>query len=449
MDGVSGLNQSSETIFAAATGGMPTAVAIVRISGPRSRFAVETIAGSCPAARRASYRPLRDPVEGTVIDRGLVLWFPGPDSFTGEDSAEFQVHGGRAVVDAVLAALSAIEGLRLAGPGEFTYRAFLNGRMDLTAVEGLADLIAAETEVQRRQALRQSDGMLGRVYRDWREVLIGLQARVEAVLDFAEEEDVADVDLVPVWARIDKLADAIRDHLEGARRGQAIRKGISVALMGVPNAGKSSLLNALARRDAAIVSQEAGTTRDVVTVAMNLGGYLFNFSDTAGLRAVESAVEAEGVRRAMARGGEADLVLWLSPADRPATTAPAEIGGATVVWPVRSKSDLGAGSASAPVDRSISVVSGAGLAELELALVGFAQGHCGSGVEDLASRTRHREALQGAVEALAEARRDDHAPLEVRAEHLRRAADALGRLTGRIDVEDLLDRIFAEFCVGK
>lgn len=441
-----------DTIYASSTAGLPAAIAIIRVSGPKTRFVLETMTGPCPAPRKASYRAIRDPSDCTVIDHGLVLWFPGPDSFTGEDSGEFQVHGSRAVVQALLRLLAELPGLRMAAAGEFTYRAFVNGRMDLTSVEGLADLIAAETEAQRRQALRQGEGRLGTLYEGWRNRIIHARAMIEAELDFADEEDVPGSVSDRIWPDLDSLAGEIEIHCGRSEGARSIRSGLSVVLQGPPNAGKSTLLNALSKRDAVIVSEEAGTTRDVVTVNMDLGGYLFLISDTAGIRDTGSKIEAEGVRRAVEAGKAADLVLWLQASDAREGDARPTTGSDIPVWTVVTKSDLIDSDAEQYMeigDFRISAHKGMGLAALESRLVDFARTHCGSGMEDLSTRARHLEELGIVVAGLRRAVGFSEAPLELRAEDLRSASDALGRLTGRIDVEDLLGVVFSEFCVGK
>lgn len=446
-----------DTIYAASTAGLPSAIAIIRLSGPQTRFAIETITGSCPEPRYAAYRVLKNPDDQTPIDRGLVLWFPGPESFTGEDSGEFQVHGSRAVVDALLGILRSLPGLRIAEAGEFTYRAFLNGKMDLTAVEGLADLIAAETEAQRRQALRQGEGRLGSLYDSWRKDIVHARAMIEAELDFADEEDVPGGASDRIWPELKRLECDIRDHCAQSTRAQTIRSGLSVVLQGRPNAGKSSLLNALSRREAAIVSDEAGTTRDVVTVNMNLGGYLFSVSDTAGIREAGSLVEVEGVKRAVAAGRAADLILWLKDGVESGLDGLAHGNGdpeeTTVpVWMLMSKSDLIDSERKQPMSDEglyVSAKNGEGLNSLENRLIAFAQSQCGTGMDDLSTRTRHFQELEATVGALATAIGNVEDPIEMRAEELRKASDSLGRLTGRIDVEELLGVIFSEFCVGK
>jgi tRNA modification GTPase len=432
-----------DTIFALSSGHLPAGVAVVRLSGPGTGGAVEAIAGGLPPARRAVLRSFRD-ANGGVIDRGLVVWMPGPASFTGEDTAEFQLHGGRAVVAALARRLGSLPGLRPAEPGEFTRRAFETGRLDLTEVEGLADLIGAETEAQRRQALRQADGSLRRLYEDWRTRLVRIRAWIEAELDFVEEADVPEAAGARAFPEAAALAADIRRHLDDGGRGERLRRGLDVVIAGPPNAGKSSLLNALARRDAAIVAPEAGTTRDLIEVALDLGGYPVTLVDTAGLRETEAAVEQEGIRRARRRAGQADAVLWLSAPDAPGGEPPAF--GEAVVLSVATKSDLG----KVPgCDIGLSVATGEGLDRLVERLTALAEALCGAGEEPAISRERHRARLQAAVAALDAAVAEEGRPLELRAEWLRRASDELGQLTGAIGTEDLLGAIFAEFCVGK
>lgn len=452
------MTEHRDTIFALSTPGLPAAVAVIRISGNRSRFVIETMSAGVPEPRVAAYRPIVDPETGDIIDRGLVLWFPGPTSFTGEDAAELHLHGGPAVVRAVLDALSRLPDMRSAEAGEFTYRAFLNGKMDLTSVEGLADLISAETDSQRRQALRQGEGRLAGIYDGWRQRLIQARAMIEAELDFADEDDVPDDPAVGLLSELTDLAEDIRSHIRESGRSRAIRSGLSVVLQGAPNVGKSSLLNALSRRDAAIVSDEAGTTRDVVTVAMDLGGYLFSVSDTAGIRQATSRIEAEGVRRSLEAGRQADLVLWLDDGTTGSgfdgTLNRSEPGqdDDVPVWILASKVDLREDAGrltSRSADIEVSSETGQGLDVLEERLVAFGSTRLGSGAEDLATRVRHVEELQRALAALDSVLSGDDRPAELIAEDLRVASDALGRLTGRIDVEDLLDVIFSEFCIGK
>lgn len=438
-----------ETIFALSSGAVPSGVAVIRLSGPGTRFVLETICGTCPPARRASLRAVRRPRDGAVLDRALVLWFPGPASFTGEDVAELHCHGGRAVVSAVLDVLAGLPGCRPAEAGEFTRRAFDNDRMDLLEVEGLADLISAETEAQRRLAMSQAGGALTAVYDGWRGRLTRARALIEAEFDFADEDDVPDDVSAAVWEEVARLRAEISRHLDRSRRAERLRGGVQVVLLGAPNAGKSSLLNALARRDVAIVTEEAGTTRDVIEVHMDLDGYPVTLVDTAGLREEAGLVEREGIRRALARAGDADLILWLVAPETDVVTRPPE--GSTALWRIETKADAGAQWPSAGAgDQSfrLSVRSGEGVEPLLAALARFAADHVGGLDEPLAARERHRRHLEDCLAALGDALVEGRS-LEIRAEDLRRAGESLGRIAGRVGVEDLLDVIFREFCIGK
>lgn len=346
------------TIFALSSGRPPAAIAVVRISGPRAGDALKALGVKTPEPRKAGLARVRDPETGEMIDEALVLWFPGPHSETGEDVAELQPHGGRAVIAATLAALAKIEGLRPAEGGEFTRRGFENGKLDLTAVEGLADLVMAETEGQRRQAFRQMKGALGNRAEAWRTALVETLALVEARIDFSDEADVPEDLLGPAIARVRELEAEIAAALADGRRGERLREGLTVAIAGPPNAGKSTLLNRLARREAAIVSPYAGTTRDVIEVHLDLGGLPVTLLDTAGIRETGDPVEMEGVRRARARAAEADLVLWVTDAREAGPTAEALAAGAGAMAENRpdgrSKADkvsagwqeVGAGAAS-------------------------------------------------------------------------------------------------------
>ncbi|HYD71088.1 tRNA uridine-5-carboxymethylaminomethyl(34) synthesis GTPase MnmE [Azospirillum sp.] len=440
------------TIFALATAPGRAGVAVVRVSGPASSEALTALTRrALPAPRVATLTALRDPGTGEALDDALVLWFPGPKSFTGEDVVELHLHGGRAVVAGVVEALAALPGLRVAEPGEFTRRAFENGKLDLTAAEGLADLVDAETSAQRRQALRQMEGALGRVYESWRLRLTRALAHIEADIDFPEEDlpgGVADA----VRPELEALATEIGAHLADGRRGERLREGLHIAIVGAPNAGKSSLLNALARREAAIVSARAGTTRDVIEVHLDLGGFPVVLADTAGLReAAGDEIEEEGIRRALDRAASADLKIAVFDATAlPALDAAtlALVDGGTVV--VINKTDLALANVESVGDRNALAVSartGAGLRELEAALAELAGARmAGTGAPAL-TRARHRSALEECRDALARAL---SAPLpELAAEDVRLASRALGRITGRVDVEDLLDVIFRDFCIGK
>ena len=439
-------NRESDTIFALSSGAPPAGVAVIRLSGPDAGTALATLFGRLPEPRLASYGAIR--AGGRDIDRGLVLWFPGPKSFSGEDCAELHLHGGRAVVAAALGALAAMPGLRLAEPGEFTRRAFFNNKLDLTEVEGLADLIAAETESQRRQALKQAAGSGGATFEGWRARLIRCRALIEAELDFPDEEDVPGSVSDEVWAEARTLGDDMRRQLAASNAAERLRSGLEVVLMGRPNAGKSSLLNALARRDAAIVAPEAGTTRDLIEVHLDLAGYPVTIIDTAGMREASGHVEREGMRRARERGAAADLVVWLSAVDDPAA---ADAGIGQDVWTVATKCDLApvAVGDAVPATLAISVASGEGLAIFEAELARFAAGRLAGAEDAVVTRVRHAQGVGEAVAHIEAAIAGEGRGLELRAEDLRRAADALGRITGRIDVEDLLDVVFGEFCIGK
>ncbi|GEO80042.1 tRNA uridine-5-carboxymethylaminomethyl(34) synthesis GTPase MnmE [Pararhodospirillum oryzae] len=437
------------TIFAPATARGRGGVAVVRISGPEAGAALRALsARDLPAPRRATRACLRDPASGEALDDALVLWFPGPGSFTGEDVAELHVHGGRAVVMGVLEALGRCSGLRLAEPGEFTRRAFVNGKMDLTAAEALADLVNAETEAQRRQALRQADGALLRLVEGWRDTLLRLLAHLEAVLDFPDEELPETLEAT-IGDGLRALRGTLARHLAEGHRGERLREGVRVAVIGAPNAGKSSLVNQLARREAAIVSETAGTTRDVIEIALDLGGIPLLVADTAGIRDTADPIEAEGVRRAWTRHADADLTVVVQDGTLGAA-APDPLPGCTeaTVVRVRTRADLCPEAARAedgPV--WISCRTGAGMARLEQRLLTLAQTLVEGDGSPPPTRLRHRMAIQDAVAAL---ERAEQAPLpELRAEDMRLALRALGRLTGQVGVEDVLDVIFRDFCLGK
>jgi tRNA modification GTPase len=435
----------AETVFALASGAGRAGVAMVRVSGPGAGGALQALTGKAlPKPRFAALRTLSAPLDQTHIDDALVLWFPGPASFTGEDCAEFHVHGGPAVVTALIDALARLPGLGPAEPGAFTRRAFEHGKLDLAQAEGLADLVDAETEAQRRQALRQIGGGLSRLYEGWRAQLIPPMALLEAAIDFPEEDLPADL-AARVAPLLGPLRAAMRAHLQD-RRGEQIRDGFTVAILGAPNAGKSSLLNALAGRDAAIVSPIPGTTRDVVEVRLVLDGCVVWIADTAGLRDAADIVEAEGVRRALARAETADLRMGLVEAGQAAESALQAAMRPGDIW-IASKADLdGAGPAGAI---ALSTQTGAGLGDVLAALTARAAGGLDADAAPALTRARHRRLVETALAALDRADASIAFGPEIAAEDLRAAAAALGKLTGRIDVEDLLEEVFAKFCIGK
>ena len=418
---------------------------MVRLSGPQAGIALNSLAGRVPAARMATRAVLRD-ADSQPIDDAVVLWFPGPASATGEDVAEFHVHGGRAVLAALFAALSAFTDLRAAEPGEFTRRAFENGKLDLTEAEGLDDLIHADTDRQRRQALRQLKGLLGDRARDWRERIIEASALIEAGIDFSDEGDVSAELIAPALAKIKRLLGEIEEVLAAQGQTERLREGLVVAIAGPPNVGKSTLMNQLARREVAIVSPHAGTTRDVIEVQLDLDGYPVTVMDTAGIRETDDPVEQEGVRRARTRAAEADLVLWLVDG----VSSGAAVDGAVPMWTVRTKIDLAAGKAeSGGFDFEISASRGDGIKELIEALVAFARDYFGSGDAGVIGRERHRQLLRETANLLHRSMSAVSQGEEFMAEDLRAAAHSLERLLGRVDVEDILDKIFRDFCIGK
>ncbi|MDH5411199.1 MAG: tRNA uridine-5-carboxymethylaminomethyl(34) synthesis GTPase MnmE [Alphaproteobacteria bacterium] len=441
-----------DTIYALSSGPGPAGISVFRVSGTESGAVLRALTGGrdMPPARKAMRAALMDPEEGGPLDDAIAIWFPGPNSYSGEDMVELHVHGGPAVIAATLRVLAARPGLRLAEPGEFTRRAFMAGKMDLTEAEGIADLIAAETEAQRRQAIRQAEGALGRLYEGWRKVLVGATAHSEAYIDFPDEE-LPDEISRRINHEISGLVEAIFQHLDDSQRGERLRQGLDIAIVGPPNAGKSSLLNRLARRDAAIVSERAGTTRDVIDVAMDLGGYPVMLADTAGLREAADSVEEEGVRRARQRAEAADLrILVVDGRDEAGFGDVAGLVGESTIL-VLNKADLGVSRIEPPAPNlgvyAISVETGAGIGVFLDGLEQVVRDRIGLAGQPALTRARHRQALEECLDAL---RRSLEAPLpELAAEDLRLAVRALGRITGRVDVEDLLDVIFRDFCIGK
>jgi tRNA modification GTPase len=450
----------AETIFALASAPGRAAVAVVRLSGPLAGPALKALGAGPPQPARAAVRTLVQPGGRAMLDQALVLWFPGPNSYTGEDVAELQLHGGPAVIDAVTGALLSL-GLRLAEPGEFTRRAFEAGKLDLSQAEAIGDLVDAETEAQRRQALAQFGGELARRHAAWRETLIEALALLEAAVDFPDEELPRDTAraAAPLAAQV---ATEIAEALEDGARGERVREGYRVALIGAPNAGKSSVLNALAGRDAAIVTPTPGTTRDVIEVALNLAGYRVLLGDTAGIRSARNAIEAEGVRRARALAEAADLRLvvvdaaarddrWREAGEmaRPGDLclinkrdlAPPPAAGAIADWArVHGLAAL-----------DLAATRGLGLAALSATLTERVVAALSGGEFPAATRERHRRDLGAALGHLQRAARAFNTPIEIElaAEDVRLAARALERVTGRIDPEDVLERVFARFCIGK
>jgi tRNA modification GTPase len=431
---------SRDTIFALGTGAGRAAIAVIRISGPGAGVALETLAGKLPEPRQASFAILRDPATGEMLDRGVALFFPGPASSTGEDYAELQLHGGRAVVESTLAALHRLSGLRPAEPGEFARRGFANGKLDLSQAEALADLIDAQTEAQRRQALRIAGGALRRKVEGWRGALVDALALLEAELDFSDEADVGGFSQARLVEMLSRVAEDMRAALQLAPASERMRDGFTVIILGRPNVGKSTLINALTQRDLAIVSAIPGTTRDMIEAHLDIGGLPVTLIDTAGLREAADEIERIGVDRTLARVETADLALWLSDAAEPPPPA-----SDVEMIRVATKIDL----RPAPEDAiAVCALSGEGLETLAAAIEARARARLGDGAAALIVRDRHRLALEQAVESI-ETVIGGGGALELHAEELRRASRALGRIVGDVDVEEVLDAVFSRFCIGK
>lgn len=443
---------ASDTIYALSSGAGRAGLAVIRISGRRTSALLVAIAGGCPVPREFSLKSLRDSTTGEVVDKAVVVWLPGPRSLTGEDCAEFHVHGSPGVISAVLDVLGRHEGVRPAEPGEFTRRAFANGKMDLVEIEGLADLLEARTASQRRQAFAQMSGKASSVFDMWRQHLLLIRADIEAVVDFVEEAGVAEAAAPAIDARIAHLLAEISGALDRSSSSEVIRDGVRVVLAGLPNTGKSSLLNVLARRDAAIVSDMPGTTRDSVVVALDLMGFPVILTDTAGIRnSAADKVEEEGIRRSRTHMAEADLLIWVSSPDVPGSEKPDSSVVPDLV--VRNKADLEAqwdpfrdNSAGRIL---ISTRTGDGLPDLLSAMAELLRCRYGKAESALLVSARQKQVTRDIYEHLTLALRHGPDALELKAEEIRRAADEVGRLTGRVDVEEWLGAIFSRFCIGK
>lgn len=455
-----------DTIFATATAPIKSGVAVIRISGQGAGNALSSLTGSpLPKPRFAKLAKLLNPNSGELIDEALILWFKEPASFTGEDVAELHVHGGRAVVAEILSCLASMEGLRIADPGEFSRRAFENGKMDLTEAEGLADLIDAETKMQARLALRQKQGELGRLYEKWREDILVTLANIEAYIDFPDEEIPPQI-VDKIEENIKQLSSSLKLHINDNRRGERIREGVNVAIIGPPNAGKSSLMNLLAKRDVAIVSEHAGTTRDVIEIHLDLGGYPITLADTAGIRETSGEIESEGIKRAIAKAENADFkIIVFSATDFISfnkediyTKASALLGNIldkhTVI--VINKIDLSGGkniqalseeNLNNPQIIASSFQELTGINEILLSIKTFAEESFNLSSDPLITRERHRTLLNSALASINEFSLQKE--IELAAEDLRSAANYIGQITGRINVEEILDRIFSSFCIGK
>ena len=445
----------SETIFALASAPGRAGVAVYRISGPKAEQTLQVLSRSpTPAPRSVVRATIYDPDKGDQIDDGIAIWFPAPKSFTGEDVVELHLHGGAAIRKRMLELFSSQPFLRLSEPGEFTRRAVLAGKIDLTAAEGMIDLIDAETEAQRRQALRQSHGALGKVYEGWRKIVLSSLAHVEAFIDFPDED--LSIKEKAIWGPIAELAGEISEHLNDDGRGERLREGIRISILGPPNAGKSSLLNWLVKRDAAIVSERAGTTRDVIEVHIDLAGYPVVFADTAGIRAAAKGIESVGITKSFDRARTSDIKIIMIAADETEMFLEVEqlIDKDTIV--VINKTDLGATNAidirercssTGAVIFEISIAEKVGLRGLLDGIVAAVDKRINIGNSPAISRARHREALHECIEALN--RSQEGALLELRVEDLRVAMRALGRITGSVDIEEILDAVFHDFCIGK
>jgi tRNA modification GTPase len=437
------------TIFAVSTGSGRAGIAVVRLSGPAAKSVLENLTGSVPPARQAVLRLIRSLDGLELIDRGMVLFFPGPKSATGEDVAEFHVHGSLAVVDRLLVECSRCEGCRYAEAGEFTRRAFVNDRLDLVEVEGLADLLASETEAQRRLAMRQFSGEASSVYVEWHRQLVGALAIIEAAIDFADEDGVAEVAVKSVRPRLAAFEKTLKVALAASEKAALVRRGLRIVIAGTPNVGKSSLLNVLTGRKTAIVSATAGTTRDVIEAALLIDGMPVSLADTAGLRSDSSdLIEQEGMERTRAEVDEADILLWVTSAAESELALPPRQPDLTVI----NKSDLVEATSILLRNDSevaMSAKTGAGLQVLQNKLAALIALKTHVGESGIMVRARHRAAIAESIRLLNDAQLKSDDALELMAEDVRKAATSMASITGRVDVEDFLGRIFQEFCVGK
>lgn len=437
---------ATDTIFALSSGAGRAAVAVIRLSGPGSANVIRALAGELPRPRELALRLLREPGSGEVLDKALLAWLPGPRSFTGEDCAEIHLHGSPAVVSAVLTALGHCPATRPAEPGEFTRRAFLNGKMDLVEVEGLADLLEARTAAQRRQAFRQLSGHASSVFEDWRRQLLLIRADIEAVVDFVDEPGVSEEAAAGIDARIHMLLAAMTKAVSASACAEIIRDGVRIVLAGRPNTGKSSLLNALARRDAAIVSDVPGTTRDAIEVSLDLGGIPVILTDTAGLRGFATdQVEEEGIRRSRQHMAAADILIWVWAEDVPQSSEWEE--GVSPDLVVRNKCDLHSGLDQNEI--AISTRSGKGITAFVAEISALLRHRFGDVESSLLVSARQTSAVERSIRLLNDAAKVGSEHLELKAEEVRRATDEIARLTGRVDVEEWLGAIFSRFCIGK
>ena len=435
-----------DTIFALSSGKLPSGVAVIRVSGNEVQNIIKSIRGKVPPARMMAYGPLYS-LEHEFLDSALTVFFPAPNSFTGEDCVEFHLHGGKAVVARFLNELSKFENCRIAEAGEFSKRAFANGKLDLTEAEGLADLIDAETESQRRLAVMGASGALAELYREWRQELLQARAMIEAELDFVEEQDIPDSVSDLIWDKLKLLSSAIKKHVADGYRAQAMRDGIKIVIAGAPNSGKSSIINRLAGRDVAIVTDEEGTTRDALEIRLILAGLPVLVTDTAGIRETANKVEKIGIDTALKRLQEADLILHIEDMSSPVEiTLPAENNAE--IWRLGNKVDLVSGDDSRwPIQ--FSAETGEGFEEFLNKLIEFCNSFSESLGDLVPARKRQFDLLEETISEIDSALILKDLDLTLRAEHLRRASDMLGRITGDIDVEDILDVIFSQFCVGK